>query len=250
MGALGNAIRVLDLYAQGEPAAIGVREISRRLDMSKSTVQRIVSELAAAGYLSQDEETERYSLGTRIFELGTRVFASGNFEWRAWDNLLSLREEINETVHLAVRSGRSLVYVAKSEPHRSVRAGTHVGARRDLYPRALGKVLLAAAPPEELEAFLAEPPPRLTPNTVTDPDAIRAELKQVAHQGWATDDEECEEGVRCVAVPLRNREGKVVAAVSVTGPADRLDLADAELLAGRVLEHVSPLTSILGPRIH
>lgn len=183
----------------------------------------LLNTLSQRGYLEKNPETGRYRLGLRVFEVGSTVLDRMDLPALAGPILQRLVERHEETVHLVVRDGGYVVYIAKRESPRSMRIVSQVGRRLPCHCTGVGKALLAYLPEEELEALVRENGlARYTRNTITDMAALRAELAKIRAQSYAMDNEEIEEGLRCVAAPVRNHTGKVVAAMSVAGPSSRM----------------------------
>ncbi|MCG0239985.1 MAG: IclR family transcriptional regulator [Firmicutes bacterium] len=217
-----SALRLLETFSRAEPE-LTLAELSRRLGLGKSTVFRLLSTLEARGFVERNPETGRFRLGLKALYIGGLVIHRINLITGSQLALERLVRESGETAHLVVYERGEAVFVNKVESSRTVTMGSHIGARMPAYCTATGKVLLAHLPEGELERYLAETPlRRLTLHTITDPDRLREHLRQVREQGYAVDQQESEEGLMCVAAPIRGPQGNVVAAVSVSGPAVRL----------------------------
>ncbi|HJX75997.1 MAG TPA: IclR family transcriptional regulator C-terminal domain-containing protein, partial [Gaiella sp.] len=148
--------------------------------------------------------------------------------------LRELSHAVDESTSVAVLDGADMVYIARVATRRIMSAAIHVGTRFPAYATSMGRVLLAHAEPAALDDYLARTPlQQLTSHTITDPSALRAELVRVRDQGWALVDQELEEGLRSVAAPLRDGEGKVVAAVNVSAPVRRGEVEE-------IVEHILP----------
>jgi IclR family transcriptional regulator, acetate operon repressor len=225
-----RALGVLEaLAASGAP--VGVGEVADLTGLPQGTVHRLLQTLQQRGYVRRDL-SRKYSLGTgaiRLADAAQRALARS-----ARPHLAELVKLSGETANLAVLDGDDVVYIAQiSSPH-TLRMFAEVGRHVPPHSTAVGKVLLAALPREQALAVLGRTglTPR-TATTITDLDAFAAELDRVAEQGWAADEQEQESGVRCVAVPVAGGPGPVVAALSLSGPADRFTGAgDASLVAG------------------
>jgi IclR family acetate operon transcriptional repressor len=237
-----RALDVLEALAEaGKP--LGVGELGERTGLPQGTAHRILQSLHERGYVRRDG-SRKYSLGTsavRLADGAQRALARS-----ARPYLTELVSLSGETANLAVREGDDVVYIAQvSSPH-TLRMFAEVGRHVPPHSTAVGKVLLAALPREEARAILRRTglTPR-TPTTITGIQAFEAELDLVAAQGWAADEEEQESGVRCVAVPLGG-PGPTVAAMSLSGPADRFaggrtdGLVEAMQRVGRAFGAGSP----------
>lgn len=245
LSSVANAIRLVKAFSDTE-YEIGISELSKRLSLPKSTVHRLASTLADAGMLEQNEETGKYRLGLVMFELGSLVRRKMDFSSTAKPELMALRENTGETVHLTVLGQTSVIYINTLESKQSIRMTLDVGMRKPAYCTAEGKVLLAFKSPEVAEAIIALGLPERTPKTITDPVAFQKELTSVRNRGFAYDDEESEVGLRCIAAPVRDHYGNVIAAVSIAGPSQRLTKKALESFANSVVESADIISKRLG----
>ncbi len=217
-----RAIAVLKTFSEEEPE-LGVTELSQRLELSKSTVHRLLASLQRARLVDQDPKTEKYRLGIALVRLAGLVLKQIDVWQVSRPFLRSLAEVCEETVNLAVLTGDGkVINIDGVSSPRMVRNVGWIG--REMLPHcvASGKALLAYLPQQRLERILAKGLPRFTEETIADPILLREELKRVRQQGYAVAHEELEIGLVAVAAPIWNHEGKVVAAVSVSGPSFRL----------------------------
>jgi len=225
---VSNALRLLETFRQEEE--LGVTEISRRLGLHKNNAFRLLATLEQHGYIEQTPENERYRLGVRCFELGRSYSRSHKLLRRARRVLVALSRETAETAHLAVLGAFDVVHLDGEAPERSVLAAPRVGESAPSHCTALGKVLLGCADPATREGFDREIASqhelvKRTPATIVDPHKVFEHLRTVAGQGWAVDLEEYEPDLCCAAAPVHDAEGRVIAALSISGPAFRLDEA-------------------------
>ena len=211
---------VLELFEEG--SEFGVREIARRVGISKSAAQRLVSGLAQRNFLWQDPDTRQYRLGLRLLELGALVQTQSEVIAVADPLLKSLVRATGETVHLAWFDGLQALCVAKIESTRSMRICSRVGHFSPLHCTSAGKAVLAFQPGAIVEQVIAHGLPRFAPNTIVDPDHLRSELVSIRARGFAVDVEERERGLSCLAAPVREQTGAVFAAISVAGPVQRM----------------------------
>ena len=222
---VSNALRVLEMFSEQDE--IGVSDLSRRLSLHKNNVFRLLATLEENGYIEQSARSERYRLGTGCLELG-RSFARGNSLLRSARPILEeLSRSLAETVHIASLRGGEVIHLDAEVPGQLITTASRVGLRLPAQNTAIGKVLLAGLDAQAREEFVSglvedHRMAGLTPNSITDPHKFVEHLSSVALQGFAVDMEECEAGLRCVAAPVLNDGGKVVAAISVSGPAFRL----------------------------
>ena len=198
----------------------GIADLARAVGLNKSTTYRYVATLAKLGYVEQDPDTKRYSLGPRVVDLGFAAINSMEVTRVAAPFLQALSDETGYTVSMAVLDGPDIVYV---ERRRSGRANTfgmglqlHVGSRLPAYCTSMGKVLLAHREPSQLRALLDRTDlARRGPKTITAREQLMAALTRIRHHGIAVNDEELAAGLRSVAAPVRDRTGQVVAAINV-----------------------------------
>ena len=246
VSSLDSGLRLLQaLVDAGGP--IGVTKLSAVLHMDKSMVHRILSTLKAGGYVFQDEDTRKYELGSELVALSGKVLRSGSLEALVRPSMRELRELTGETVHLARLLEDRAVYIGREDGIHLVTVTAHIGQREPLYCTATGKVLLAFLPDRELQAALA----RMTlvphtPQTMTSKDALHTHLIQVRKQGFAMDDMEFHEGVRCLAAPVRDYNGAVLAALGISGPIMRMTTARVPELSQHVMRCAAEASARFG----
>jgi DNA-binding IclR family transcriptional regulator len=217
---LGKALTVLQAFTV-EDTELGFAELGRRTGLAKATLHRTLAELLEHRLLERPDG--RFRLSGLVFELGMRAAVGRGLLEVAAPYLEDLFVRTRETVHLGVREGTEVVYVAKSGGHRQVDAPSRLGGRMPLHATAIGKVLLAHAPPDVRETVLRGRPARLTPRTVVNVEVLRRQLDRVLERGVALEHEESAVGVTCVAAVVADGKGGARAAVSVTGPVHRFD---------------------------
>jgi IclR family transcriptional regulator, KDG regulon repressor len=222
---LERASLILDILGQS-PQGISIKDLSDRMHLPKGTTHRLVSSLSYFGYVRQDQNTKNYFLGFKLVELGNLLLSQLDLRKEAELFLRDLAARTKETVHLVILDGNEIVYLDKLEtvPHTSgLRMASRVGSRNPAHSCAVGKVLMAHLSPEALARMVEEKGlPRRTGNTITDFNQLKDHMTLVRKQGYAIDDEENERGIRCVGAPIFNEVGRVVAAISVSGPAFRV----------------------------
>ena len=243
-----RAVAILNAFSAEQPE-LGVTEIAAQLGLHKSTVHRFLVNLEAGGLVERNPRSSRYRLGLRIFELGGLVLQQMNLWDEALPFLEGLVHESGETGHLAVLDGGEAIYIEKVEARRALRIPSAIGRGYPAHATSLGKVLLAHAPVEEIEAVIADHGlARCTPQTITDPARLRDELAWVRRQGYAVDNEEYEEGVGCVGAPVFDHAGEIVGALSISSPAARLHRIGTPELGELVGRHAAALSAELGHR--
>ena len=251
--AIEKSCKILDLLSRGN-GSYSIREISHALKLPKPTIHRILHTLCSSGFVLQDPDSKDYFLGFRLVELGQAVLNRIDFRKEAEPFLNDLADSVQETVHLAQLDDGKIVYLDKVEKigvPTGLRMASRIGSRNYAHSSALGKVLLAFAPDDKrIEIFKQKGLPKLTENTITKLDQLQAHLTQVQFKGFAVDDEENEKGIRCVAAPVRDYRGEVIAAISISGPTVRMTIEriDRELTA-HVVSAAEKISQKLGYKI-
>lgn len=243
---LGRAASIMEHLA-GCKAGDGLSNISREIGLSKSTIHSLITTLEKLGYVQQDQVSGKYALGLKLFELGQVVHANMDLRTIAMPHLHSLAQKYQETAHLAVLSKGEVVYIDKVDSPRSMRIISQVGGRNPAHCTGVGKVLLAGLSAEERDRMIGDAKlRRFTTNTIIDANKLKLHLEQVQLNGYAQDEEEIEIGLRCVAAPLKNHRGAVIAAISVSGPSSRIDNGSINELIVDVVDTARLISGHLG----
>jgi IclR family transcriptional regulator, KDG regulon repressor len=221
-------------------------ELGRRLGLHRTTVHRFLQTLARRGYAEQIVDSDRYRVGLKVLGLASSTMVGLTVREVAMPLLEALNQETNETVHLVMLDRGEIVTIDRVEAEHPVALRTYIGARRPAYCTAAGKAILAYLPLPQVDAILARGMPPRTPNTVTDPIQFKAQLWEITQRGYALDDEENLEGVRCAAAPVFNLEGRLAGGISLSAPAMRVDKARLLELAAVVLATAKQLSHRLG----
>lgn len=214
-----RALSILEVFCQHEE--LGVTEISKIIELNKSTTYGLLNTLYENGYVDKNSNG-RYCLGLKLLELGQYVQKRLDVRNIARPFLEELCEKYDETIHLVLCYRGGAYYVDKVESARSIVNITQVGKKVALNASSVGKIILAYMPIEQQEIELAVPLKSYTPNTITDPIELRKHIELVRKNGYALDMEEIELGIRCVGAPLRNYSGSVIGAFSCSAPATRV----------------------------
>ncbi|MFM0006139.1 DNA-binding transcriptional regulator KdgR [Paraburkholderia dipogonis] len=210
------------LGAIGDSGQIGISELSQRLGMSKTTVHRVIQTLKALGYVTQEVETERYRLTIRLFELGAKALESVDLVREADAEMRRIGEATREAVHLGAFDEDAIIYIHKIDADYGLRMQSRIGRRNPLHSTAIGKVLLAWMDPADAREVLSHVEFRKsTQKTLSSAEAVLSILPHVREQGYGEDNEEQEEGLRCLAVPVFDRFGRVIAGLSISFPTMR-----------------------------
>lgn len=210
------------LQALGEERENGITELSQRVMMSKSTVYRFLQTMKTLGYVSQEGESEKYALTMKLFELGAKALQNVDLIRSADIQMREISRQTREAIHLGALEEDSIVYIHKIDSLYNLRMYSRIGRRNPLYSTAIGKVLLAWRNYDEVREILADVEFVLsTQKTLNGVDELLTALDRVRSQGYGEDNEEQEEGIRCIAVPVFDRFGVVIAGLSISFPTIR-----------------------------
>lgn len=245
LSSVTTAIHLLKTFTD-EDQELGISELAKRLSVAKSTVHRLASALLDEGLLQQDETTGRYRLGVGLFSLGSMVRSRLDVTAESKVILNALRLETQENVRLAVLEQDSVVFLHDLEGPQTLRLRSATGQLRPAFCTAEGMCLISGLRKPEMEKFLEYPREPRTAATVTDSEEFATRIRQVKRRGYAFEDEECDEGTRCVAAPIYNAEGRIVAAVGVAGPRARIRKSQVTKLSPTVAEAASQISQRLG----
>lgn len=201
---------------------VSLKQLAQETGLHPSTAHRILAAMTAAGFVERPE-SGTYRLGIRLLELGNVVKSRISIREAAMPPMQQLHLQLGESVNLGVRQGDDIVYVERTSSGRSsIRVVHLVGARAPLHVTAVGKLYLAHESPQNLRAYAARTGlPGFTPTSLTTLAALEKELESVRRQGIALDNEEIEQGLRCIAAPIRDDDGELVAGISVSAPSER-----------------------------
>ena len=217
-----RAAQILESFSIQKPAYTN-SELSQRLGLSKSTVTRLLTSLEKAGFVERDPKSKEYILTYRLYQIGNVYISQSDMHKQAMPVLALLADKCLETVHLAVLNDFQIFYLDKVEGQHPIGMTSRIGKIFPAYCTALGKALLAFLPNEQIEQYLRQTTfVRYTPNTICNADALREELKRTVERGYAVDEFENEPDVRCLAAPIRDKNGDVIAAISISGPSFRM----------------------------
>jgi IclR family pca regulon transcriptional regulator len=219
---LERGLAVIRAFGAESPE-LRLSDVARATGLTRATARRFLLTLEKLGYVRQDGSI--FSLRPRVLELGYAYLSVLSLPEVAQPHMEALVGEVNESSSIAVLDDLDIVYVARVPTQRIMTITIAVGTRLPAYATSMGRVLLAGLPSEALEECLErveiEP---LTPTTVPDPDALRDRIERVRNAGWAAVDQELEEGVRSVAVPIRDATGRIAAAMNVSVHATRMTM--------------------------
>jgi len=223
-----RALTIMELLADSR-RGYSISEISRKLNLPKSSIHLLISTLDQRGYLQKNAISGKYRFGLKLISLSRTAIENLNIREEARPFLQLLMEQTGLTVHLAVLERNDVVIIDKVEGPGMFRLATWIGGRLDMNSSGVGKVLLAFLPENEVAAHLeANRLVKHNENTIASPSRLKRELARIRSLGYAFEDEEGEIGFRCVGAPIFDNENRVAAAISVAGTTSqiRLDLSD------------------------
>lgn len=239
-----KALTVLEAIAnEGE---LGVKDISERLGLARSTSHRMLATLEKLEYIVQNEQTGKYRPGVKIVQMGATILMNMNVVKECRPYLEELSHETDETTHLSIYNHGVITFVDKVVGKNPATVTSLIGQNRPAYVSASGKVLLSYLSDEKLQEYIEncgfEP---VTPYSITDKENLKDYLRKVREQGYAEDEQEAEEGLVCYAAPLRGRNGNVIAAISVSGPPSRL-IHNKDVLINKLMETAHKMSKACG----
>lgn len=243
--ALDRAFAVLDLLSESE-TPLGLAQVASSLQLHKSTAHRFLMVLEHHRMVERTS-SGKFRLGLRLFDYGNRAIEQYDLRDRAQPHLRRLVAETEETAHLCVLESARVIYLDKIEPTRSVRMITRIGASNPIHCTSVGKAILAFLPEERAAEVLRRIRfERFTNRTLLTVEALRTEMEKTRRRGYAVDDEEFEEGLRCIAVPLLDAQRQPVAAVSISGPSFRVTAQKLPSIANHLLQCVRGISVDMG----
>lgn len=247
-----SSVRTLERGLTVLVALAGLREatltqVAKAADLSASTASRLLDTLRQQGFVTWDEVSGVYRIGPRAAQVGGAYHAEGALLTAAQPVMRALVDDLNESANLAALRGPDAVYIAQVEGRQLVRMFTQLGAAAPLHASGVGKVLMAWQGEASVRSLLGSGPfPAFTPHSITRLSDYLDELALVRGQGHALDDQERERGVRCVAAPIRDVSGTVIAALSVSAPTSRLTEAEVPRVVVRVAQATAEISRALG----
>lgn len=245
---LDRALAALEVLA-ARSTECSLVEMSTTLKLHKSTAHRLMMVLEQHRLVDKNPDTGRYRLGLKLFEFGSKAFGAIDLRRHAKPYLDRLQRELGETVFFCLLDDGQVFYIEKIESQQSVRTACTVGSRAPAYCTAVGKAMLAELPDAEVSEIVKRWGLKaFTPNTITTASGLRAELKAIRERGYAIDNEEKEPGLRCISAPVRGDSGKLLAALSVSGPAFRVTRERTPEIGQAVMRAAGELSYELGYR--
>ena len=231
----------------GGKTSYRISELAIQLGLDRSTTYRLLLSLEKCGLVEKDKKTGEYSLGLGVFEIGNTYLRQMDFIQASKPVMVELAAKAQETVHLAVLSGMEIVYVDKVDSPRTLGVMSKIGQRGPLHSTALGKVLLAFQPEAESSRMIKQIKLKpFTANSISSRTKLMDELKKVRRQGYAFDFTESEQGVECIAAPIRNHLGNTIAALSISGPQRKINTPREKEFVSSVVKAAALVSSKLG----
>lgn len=245
---VSHALDVLEEF-RGDVDELGVTELSKKLKLHKNNVFRILATLQSRNYIEQNKTNDNYRLGLKCLELGQTFIRQRGMLKQAEPILQTLAQHTGETSYISILRGDEVVYIDSVEPETTVRVVSRLGLNMPAHATAAGKALVAFESEEDLRKRFREELKGFTASTIRDLESLFRDLRTVQEKGFATDMEEFEEGLRCIAAPIRDYTRKVIGALSISGPANRLTDEKIESSYGpEVVRSAADLSTRLGFR--
>lgn len=231
-----RALSILTCFELAKPE-LTLGEISAKTGLPKPTVFRLLSSLEAAKFVQRNPDNQHYMVGIRLFELGEIFQSTLAIEHIVTPHMQRITEKHDIVCNLGILDDGKVVYVASAEQGGPYRHAPILGFRHFIHCSALGKALVIDFPEEKIrEIFNEWGMPSLSPHTLTTPDGFLDNLTKAREQGYTVDDQEGAVGILCLAVPIRNKAGDVVAAISVSGPSPKFSEEYKELILQDLLD--------------
>lgn len=245
INSLSRGVEILRLLSESA-GPLGVTDVAERLSVDPSTAYRLLVTLERGGLVAQELDSRKYAIGYGVLAIANGLLRRMSVVNAADPFLRSIAAERGESVHVAVLDGARAVFVARQAGAGILRVETTVGSSEPAYCTAVGKALLCEHSEEDLRRIYAEPMTRYTPATITSIADLAVELQRVTRNGFAYDDEELHPGVRCVACPIRDYRGRVIAAFGISMPATRLTRDLIPSLAKQISAAADAISAQLG----
>ena len=244
---LDRAINILEFVARQAGGEAGLPELAAAMKLHKTTTHRIAHVLESRGLLRRGPDSNRYRLGLHLYDLGCQALDNVNIRDEARPIMTRVAFEVGETTHLAVLDRAEVLYIERIEAQRSLTMGSKLGARNPVYCTALGKAILAFSPEAEIDQALAGCRMQArTKNTITSVLSFKRDLERIRDRGYSIDDEEIEDGIRCISAPVLNPADRAVAAISISGPSSRVTPDRFQIIGKTVMKAAEELSVHIG----
>lgn len=240
-----KALQIVEILARRR-GYMRLQDISEEAEIPAPTAMRLLTALANYNYVTQDEETHKYSLTLKFAQIGSMVKSQFSISEVARPFLVELAHRCNESVCLAIEQDMEVLYIDSVDgPDSMLKTMQRIGKRAPLYSTGVGKLMLLNYGPEDLERYVARTGLKaLTKNTVTTKEGLQKKLEEIKRRHYALDDEECELGARCVAAPIRDYSGAVIAAASISGPTIRMTEAKLQAYSREVVATANKISKV------
>jgi IclR family KDG regulon transcriptional repressor len=240
-----HALQVLELFSAEKPDW-GVTEIGETLNLYKSTVFDILKTFENRGLMKKDEKTQKYQLEIKMMQVFSAILNKMSLKEVALPFMDQLSKKYDETVHLSITVGDKSLPILMIESTKILRSFISLGETFPLYCTSSGKAMLAHWPADRIEEYLQKQElQKFTDNTITDIDKLREELRNTAARGYAIDDAEKDEGIKCVAGPIKDFNERVIATISVSGPSVRINKVGVANIAEDVVEYCKSISKMI-----
>ncbi|WP_112179810.1 MULTISPECIES: IclR family transcriptional regulator [Paraliobacillus] len=239
---LERALNILNKLSE-YPNGIQIVRLSEQVNLTKSTTHRLLATLLDMNYVVKDPETDKYKLGLQPLFLARNLLNNLDVVSIAKPHLENLAKEVNETIHLCIEDKKEIVYIDKIESNQTIRMYSRIGSRAPMYCTAVGKVLLSGMDQDQLEETVSKMEfiPK-TQTTITSKEELYKEINLIKDQGYALDNSENEEGLTCIASPILNHQGEIVASFSISGPSNRVTM---DFINSTLIEKVKEYSLII-----
>jgi DNA-binding IclR family transcriptional regulator len=241
---LVKVMRVLDCFSTIN-RSLSLTELCAATGYPRSTTHRLVSSMRDVGLLDQERQRDRYRLGLKLFELGNVVLANMDLHREARRHVEALSQISGQVVHLALFDGRQAIVIHRATATPEGGTPLTLIEAAPVHCTSVGKAVLAFQPPEVVDGVIDAGLKRFTDKTITNGKKLRAELAQIKKRGYAVDDGEHQPGLRCIGAPIHDSAGRVIAGISISGPAWKIPVTEIESLSKIVIHHAAQISANL-----
>lgn len=245
LSSVQNALKILSCFSF-EQTEKRVTQIAKELDIAKSTASRLLSTLASEGFVKKNDETQKYSLGTKILTLYSILVSNREVVKEAKPILEQLAIDTSESVQLAEIEGKNVVYIDHIKSTYPIQITSHIGLVYPVHCTSSGKVLLAHQEQHIIKEILKNKLEKYSPATITDPKILIKEFEEIRKQGFCYIENEFIEGIVSIAAPIFDYDEKVIAAVSLAGPIQRISTDKAQRNINKVVEAAKQISIKMG----
>jgi len=237
---LYKALKILECFTTKNPE-LGITEISEKMGLYKSNVHNIITTFEKAGYMEKNPENGKYRLGLKILELAHIITSNISLRKIIVPYMQEIANKANEIVYFGIPREGQVLYLDSAYPRNSVPSRSMLGETAPMYCTAIGKAMLAWFDDREIQDIISQKLVRFTENTITNPELLMKEMKEIRKRGYAVDNMEHEYGIKCVGMAIRNRNGQVVAGLSVSGPSLRFTEDRIKELAALISQNIEAI---------